>query len=165
MVRLTTVRGVHDAFFERRPELMPLGKLLPWVGTAVSRRFQQLVAQHGMSPTAFSVLGVLGHHDALSHRELAGHLGLTPATLTPVIDTLEEAGAVRRSRDRTDRRVVRLSITPAGQERLLATFAHVAAQFRERMPHPTPEHERIIRAYLTAVLAAVGDEEDSELHG
>jgi hypothetical protein len=33
------------------------------------------------------------------------------------------------------------------------------------MPHPPPEHERIIRDYLTAVLAAVGDEEDEKLHG
>jgi DNA-binding MarR family transcriptional regulator len=156
---------MHDAFFERRPELMPLGKLLPWVGTAVSRRYQQLVAEHGMSPTAFSVLGVLGHRDALSHRELAGHLGVTPATLTPVIDTLEEAGAVRRSRDRSDRRVVRLSITPAGRERLVTTVGQVATRFRARMPHPPPEHERIIRAYLTAVLAAVGDGGDEDLHG
>jgi DNA-binding MarR family transcriptional regulator len=150
---------MHEAFFfERRPERMPLGKLLPWVGTAVSRRFHQLVAAHGMTPTALSVLGVLAHRDGVSHRELAGHLGRTPATLTPVVDALEAAGEVRRDRDGTDRRVVRLSITPAGRERLTATFAQVATSFRERMPHPPPEHEAIIRAYLTAVLTAVSDE-------
>lgn len=150
---------MHEAFFERRPEAMPLGKLLPWVGTAVSRRYQELVAAHGLSPTGLSVLGVLGHRDGVSHRELAGHLGLTPATLTPVIDTLEEAGEVRRLRDPDDRRVVRVRITAAGRERLLTTFAQVASSFRERMPHPSPEHEAIIRAYLTAVLAAVTEEE------
>jgi len=150
---------MDEAFFECRPELMPLGKLLPWVGSAVSRSYQRAVAEHGLTPTALGVLGTLGHHDGLSHRELAGRLGLTPATLTPVVDALETAGELSRHRDPADRRVVRLSVTPAGRERLMTAFAHVAMRMRERMPRPTPEHAEIVREYLLAVLAAAGDEE------
>lgn len=153
---------MDQAFFERRPELMPLPKLLTWAGTAVSRRFQQLVAGHGLSSTALGVLGVLGHHDAISHRELAGHLNLTPATLTPVVDALEEAGELRRHRDGADRRVVRLSLTAAGRTRLLTAFTQVATEFGARIPHPPPEHEEIIRGYLVAVLAAVAEEGDQD---
>ena len=150
-----------EGFFESDPELMPLGKLLPWVGTAVSRRFQRAVAEHGLTPTVLNVLGVLGHRDGLSHRELASRLGLTPATLTPVVEALEAAGHVRRERDAADRRVVRLSITPAGRERLQTAFAAVAVGMRARLPHPPPAEAAIIRNYLLAVLAAVGDEEDT----
>ena len=37
-------------------------------------------------------------------------------------------------------------------------FSEVAAVFRERMPHPPPEHEQIIREYLVAIIAVVGDD-------
>lgn len=151
---------MDDPFFERDPTRMPLGKLLPWVGSAVTQCYQRAVAEHGLTPTALGVLGVLGHRDAVSHRELAGHLGLTPATLTPVVDALESAGELTRARDRDDRRIVRLTITAAGRERLVSTFGKVAMGFRGRMPHPPPEHEAIIRGYLIAVLAAVGQDGD-----
>lgn len=152
--------AMNEMFFENRPELMPLDKLLPWVGSALSRRFQHAVAEHGLTPTSMGVLGVLGHQSGLSHRELAAHLGLTPATLTPVVDALEAAGEVGRLRDPDDRRVVRLSVTSAGREHLHAAFAGVAMLMRERMPHPSQEHTEIIRDYLLAVLAAVAEEED-----
>lgn len=158
--QLPYLSSVDGRFFERDPARMPLGKLLPWVGSAVSQHYQRAVARHGLTPTALGVLGVLGHRDAVSHRELAGHLGLTPATLTPVVDALEAAGELRRSRDGDDRRIVRLGITEAGRERLVTTFSQVASGFRDRMPHPSPEHEEIIRGYLIAVLAAVTHDGD-----
>src|SRR3954465_11335191 len=101
---------------------------------------RRIAAAHGLTPTAMAVLAALdgvgaggtvgvrgnptrspSHHDpngAPSHRELAGRLGLTPATLTPVLDTLEATGAGRRARAPTDRRVVRVHPTPAGRARL-----------------------------------------------
>ncbi len=113
------------------------------------------MAVHGLSATALAVLGALAHADALSHRELAGRLGVTPATLTPVVDALAARGDVVRQRDRDDRRQVRLSITAGGRDRLAAAFAAVAGALRERMPQPSPDERTVIRAYLLAVLAAV----------
>lgn len=150
---------VSEMFFEAEPERMPLGKLLSWTGQSLSRYYQRMVAAHGLTSTSIGVLGVLAHTDAVSHRELSGHLGVTPATLTPVVDALENAGELSRDRDGVDRRVVRLSITQRGRDRLLVAFTDVAAMFRDRMPHPPPEHEVIIRDYLLAVLGAVADEE------
>nr|WP_239028441.1 MarR family winged helix-turn-helix transcriptional regulator [Pseudonocardia acidicola] len=138
---------------------MPLGALLSRTGQAVARHYRRTVAEHGLTSTSIGVLGVLAHRDGLSHRELAGTLGVTPATLTPVVDALEDAGELRRERDRADRRVVRLSITEAGRERSLTAFAEVAAILRDRMPHPPPEQEQVIRDYLLAVLAAVTEDE------
>ncbi len=157
---ISRVTTTAQRFFEADPEHMPLGKLVSWTGGALARYYQRTVAGHGLTSTSIGVLGVLGHRDGLSHRELAGHLGVTPATLTPVVDVLEAAGELRRDRDPDDRRVVRLSITQVGRERMVEAFACVAATFRDRMPHPPPEEEQVIRRYLLAVLAAVTEDDD-----
>jgi DNA-binding MarR family transcriptional regulator len=153
------VACVERAWFESDPELMPLGRLLSWTGRTLDRYHQRTIADHGLTSTSMGVLGVLAHSAAVSHRELSAHLGVTPATLTPVVDALESAGELTRERDPADRRVVRLSITPRGRERLVVAFGQVAPTFRERMPHPPPEQHAIIRDYLLAVLAAVGEQE------
>ncbi|WP_214370974.1 MarR family winged helix-turn-helix transcriptional regulator [Pseudonocardia sp. H11422] len=156
-----------ETYFEARPERMPLGKLLSWTGQCLGRYYQRTVSAHGLTSTSIGVLGVLAHRDGLSHRELAGRLGVTPATLTPVVDVLEDAGELRRDRDRADRRIVRLFITQAGRDRLVTAFAEVAATFRDRMPHPPPEEELVIRRYLLGVLAAVteGECDETETRG
>jgi DNA-binding MarR family transcriptional regulator len=149
---------VSDPFFEADPQRMPLEKLLPWVGSAVAQHHQRAVAAHGLSPTALGALGILGHCDGLSHRELAAGLHLAPATLTPVLDALEAAGEVRRERDRADRRVVRLSITDRGRVRLKETFAQVRSMMQDRMPRLSTPEEVVVRRYLVAVLAAVSED-------
>ncbi|MCY7341917.1 MAG: MarR family winged helix-turn-helix transcriptional regulator [Pseudonocardia sp.] len=153
-----TTGSFEAGWFEPDPALMPLSKLLPWTGRSLSRYHQRCAAAHGLTSTSMGVLGVLGHADAVSHRELAAHLGVTPATLTPVVDALEATGDLARVRDAADRRVVHLSLTVQGRGRLTAAFAQVATAFRERLPHPPPEHHEIIRGYLLAVLAAVAEE-------
>ena len=148
--------GVSDPFFESRPEYMPLGKLVSWVGGAMRAHYRRNAARHGVTSTAISVLGVLAHGDGISQRELAGRVNLTPATLTPVLDGLEQEGRIGRERDRADRRIVRISITDDGRAYLHEVFTGLAATFRAQIPQPPPEHEQIIRDYLVAVLAAVG---------
>jgi MarR family transcriptional regulator, organic hydroperoxide resistance regulator len=147
-----------SSWFEADPERMPLGKLLSRTGQSLHRFYQRTVAAHGMTSTSMGVLAVLADADAVSHRELAGRVGVTPATLTPVIDALEGAGELVRERDAVDRRTVRLSITPAGRERLGAAAGDVTATVRDRMPDPAPQDRQVIRDYLLAVLAAVDDE-------
>ncbi|MBW0106959.1 MarR family winged helix-turn-helix transcriptional regulator [Pseudonocardia sp. KRD291] len=150
-----------DPFFESRPEHMPLGKLVSWVGGAMQTYYRRTVSRHGVTGTAVSVLGALAHAEGLSQRELAGRVGLTPATLTPVLDALEQDGRIGRERDTTDRRIVRLSITDEGRAHVRSVFTEVAASFRAQMPQPSPEHEQVIRDYLVAVLAAVSQDPGS----
>jgi DNA-binding MarR family transcriptional regulator len=108
-----------------------------------------------LTPTSAALLGVLERADGRSHRELAGHLGLTPATLTPVVDLLERSGDIDRERDPRDRRVVRVTITPAGRERLRVASAAAATGLASSLPAPPAEHAELIRTYLLDVLAAL----------
>lgn len=61
-----------------------------------------------------SILDHLDEVDAMSVTDLAGHMGVTVATMSLAIDRLERRAYVRRDRDPRDRRRVLLRITPAG---------------------------------------------------
>ena len=147
---------VSEPLSGSRAEHMTLDQLLSRAGGAVQGHYRRTVARHGATGTAVSVLGVLAHADGLSQRELAGRVGLTPATLTPVLDALEHEGRIGRERDTSDRRIVRLTITDAGRAYVRSVSTEVAAALRARLPRPPAEHEPIIRDYLVAVLSAVG---------
>ena len=157
------------------PAQPPLEVLLERAGTAVTRRRRRIAAARGLRPTAMAVLDALdrvdadgpgcansggsadgpgsadgrraGAADAPSHRELAGRLRLSPATLTPVLDALEAAGELRRERDRTDRRIVRLY-------RTLGRRTGSAPAPLAPLPLPDPQVDPAVRSWLLAVLAA-----------
>ncbi len=129
-------------------------------GSALQRFTRRAAAAHGLSGTGLDVLAALveladvAEHDELSQRDLAGHLRLAPATLTPVLDALEAAGALTRVRDAADRRVVRVLITPRGRERHAAAAADVADALAG-LPTPSPRQAALIRVHLLRVLDAV----------
>jgi DNA-binding MarR family transcriptional regulator len=135
-------------------ESLPDHVLLARAGQTAGRFHQQVAAEHGLTVTALGVLDELGRaQGGWSHREIAAALGITPATLTPVVDALVAAGDLVREPDPLDRRVVRLSITRVGRRRLAAAGAAVAAAVAARMPVLPGEHAAIVRSYLIAVLA------------
>lgn len=129
----------------------PLDRLLIATGATLARYRQRVAAAHGLSATALDLLTALSSEDGLPHRELAGRLGLTPATLTPVVDTRERAGDVRRERDTDDRRVVRVYLTESGRRRRETVADQVDRALRDVVPREDPA----VRRYLGEVLAAV----------
>ena len=137
------------------PDVPSLAELLTRAGRSVGRFRRGAAATHGLTTTAMGVLAALSRSAGASHRELAARLGVTPATLTPVVDTLDAAGYLTRDRDPADRRVVRLSITESGRARIVAASAAVEAAVAERMP--VTEHAEVIREHLVAVLTAFDD--------
>lgn len=61
-----------------------------------------------------SILDHLDEVDAMSMTDLAGHMGVTVATMSLAIDRLEDKGYVTRERDPKDRRRVLLRVTGGG---------------------------------------------------
>ena len=61
-----------------------------------------------------SILDHLDEVDQTSVTDLAGHMGVTVATMSLAIDRLERRQYVRRNRDPHDGRRVLLRVTPAG---------------------------------------------------
>ncbi|MBC8008844.1 MAG: MarR family transcriptional regulator [Burkholderiales bacterium] len=95
----------------------------------------------GVSQGRFTVLMLLydkacGHPHVLTPAQLAEKAGVTRATMTGLIDTLERAGMVTRKPDSADRRMLSVELTPAG------------IAFLERM---LPEHFRRISVVMSAL--------------
>jgi MarR family transcriptional regulator, organic hydroperoxide resistance regulator len=72
-------------------------------------------------------LHALGEAGELSAGQLAKSADLNPASVTAMLDHLEESGIVSRSRSTTDRRVTIVSLTPKGRDLL----AEKSAKWRE----------------------------------
>ena len=68
----------------------------------------------------FELLVELSDRGALPAGELAGAIGLTPATVTGMLDQLVACGYVCRTRSDSDRRVVACELTADGQRELAA---------------------------------------------
>jgi DNA-binding MarR family transcriptional regulator len=84
-------------------------------GSLMQLMSQAAADRIGINSTDLNCLNVLSFRGQMTAGELARETGLTTASITGVIDRLEEAGFVRRERDPRDRRrvVVRLVLDRA----------------------------------------------------
>ena len=90
-------------------------------------------------------------------RGLAAAAGVSAPTATRTLDPLERSGMVRRRRSVTDRRVVTVSLTPAGRAVLTAQRAWVAERQQALYASLTAD-ERDGAARLLQRLADLVDE-------
>jgi len=83
---------------------------------AVTQAYGPLLAPLGVTYPQYLVLLVLWEDDGLTVSGIGERLHLDSGTLTPLLGRLEGLGLVSRTRDLDDRRVVRVSVTPAGKK-------------------------------------------------
>jgi MarR family transcriptional regulator, 2-MHQ and catechol-resistance regulon repressor len=74
--------------------------------------------EHGLTPAQLGVLEAVYHLGPLSLGDLSRKLLCSGANITVVVDNLEHAGLMVRGRGEADRRVVTVSLTPAGRKRI-----------------------------------------------
>jgi DNA-binding MarR family transcriptional regulator len=73
------------------------------------------------------LLVVRGHGSTPTMSDIAAHLLLRHHSVVELVDRAERAGLVERSHDEADHRIVRVSLTPDGAERLAQlSAAHMA---------------------------------------
>jgi DNA-binding MarR family transcriptional regulator len=80
------------------------------LGDLMNRR----LAEHGLTPARGEVIWLLHRHGRLTQRELSDALDCTPRNVTGLVDALEDAGFVARTRHPADRRAVLVSLTSSG---------------------------------------------------
>ncbi|MFJ8864065.1 MarR family winged helix-turn-helix transcriptional regulator [Streptomyces sp. NPDC102451] len=83
---------------------------------AVDQALAPLNLTHAQYAVLSSLFGMERAGLRPSQRELADHTGLEALYVSKLARSLEGAGLVRRTRDTSDTRVVRLELTAAGQE-------------------------------------------------
>lgn len=97
----------------------------------------------------FRALVALRRWGRQSGRELAGRLRVTPGTLVPMVDRLEELGYVRRVPDLEDRRTTWLELTPKAEglfQRMWSLgAARLAVAVGRLIPKDRTELARLLR--------------------
>jgi DNA-binding MarR family transcriptional regulator len=81
----------------------------------LERRLTQYGLEIGALP--YDVMHMLRQRDR-TISDLSQKTGISPASLVPVIDMLEQRGLVKRGQDPNDRRRTPLALTPLGRETL-----------------------------------------------
>jgi DNA-binding MarR family transcriptional regulator len=85
----------------------------------LKRMMEETLEERGLTWGEWKLLGVLLHQGSpyrASPGHLAEHLDLSSGAMTNRLDRLEEAGLIKRLPDPSDRRGVRVELTPAGRK-------------------------------------------------
>jgi MarR family transcriptional regulator for hemolysin len=136
-----------------RPIRQPIGRLLADVAKAVSRAFDDALAEAGGTVPVWLVLISLKSQQTASQRELAEAVGIQGATLTHHLNAMEAAGLVTRRRDPENRRLHVVELTAEG-DALFSRLRDAATAFDKRLRAGFSERELGQLAELLAALRA-----------
>lgn len=136
-------------------------------GDAVLRLVENNLARHQITQGRFGVLMALlandrggPHLSPLTPTTLAERTGVTPATMTGLIDTLESDGLVQRTQDPRDRRKTVVKLAPRASKLLAKILpGHFQLMAAVLLPLNHAERELLVSllqriATRTSVLAA-----------
>jgi len=115
---------------------VPIGLRLSQAARAVSRAFDEALADAGGSLPVWLILLNLKIHRPGTQRDLAEKVGIREATLTHHLNAMDANGLITRTRDAANRRIQVVALTDQGNEaflRLRAAATAFDAQLRTGM--------------------------------
>jgi MarR family transcriptional regulator, organic hydroperoxide resistance regulator len=135
-----TAKSINSNDKQYQQVLAPhsMGYRIKLLSQFLGRNFQEQLEPLGVTPFHWVVLCCLWSEDGLATSAIGEKLQQVGGTLTGVLDRMEERGLIRRQRDMSDRRMVRIWLTDTGkklktvlpptaldlQERVLADFSN-----------------------------------------
>ena len=130
-----------------------LTQLPSWLLSEAARRGHQLVsegfAQEGVRKAHFTVLVALDEHGPASQAELGRRLWIDRSDMVAVLNDLEDAGYVERTRDELDRRRNVVAPTASGIDALERLTARVDAAQDALLAALSEEERRELQRLLT----------------
>ncbi len=111
-------------------------------------RVHALVGTIGLHRGQPPVLHALWEQEGLTHTDLAQRLRVTPATITKMLQRMENAGFVVRRPDAEDQRVSRVYLTGAGRAIQTEVEAVWQTMEQETFAGFTPEECVLLRRFL-----------------
>ncbi|GLY02317.1 winged helix-turn-helix domain-containing protein [Actinoplanes sp. NBRC 101535] len=122
---------------------------------------RQLGTRMGLHTTdAAALVEILSAQDQgtpLTQVGLSHRIGLTPGATSALLNRLENAGHVTRTRDTTDRRAVTLRSTDGVEATVDAFFAPLVDRLGTMMSRYPPELLAQVEHFLTDVCTTMGD--------
>jgi DNA-binding MarR family transcriptional regulator len=164
---------VHDGFSQTELEIMrrvsglPIDELAMAVASNIWRAAQllklraerQVLREHGLSFASFSTLFIVWIWGPIETREIARSQSVSKATITSLLDTLEERGLVRRVVNKSDRRLVIVELTKAGKSQIEWVFPKFNQGETELAAALSEEEQQILAHLLRKVVAGMGEVE------
>lgn len=130
-----------------------IGFLMHQVVLSMRRRIEQAMAEHDLTAAQWGPLWLLRREGPRTMQEVARELDVDTGATTRLVARLVAKGLIRRTRLPSDRRVVRLSLTPAG-DALAAKAPAVLAKLNNEYLQGFSEAEwHTLQSLLRRVLA------------
>lgn len=136
-------RGIADAKLRLRELRLELGALNHFVGTRIQLKDSDL-----------DTLDVISRHGPLSPSTLARRTGVHLATLTGVLNRLEEAGWIVRERVASDRRAIVLKAVPDRQREVFQLYEGMNASLDEILGDYSADELTVIVDFLRRATVA-----------
>src|SRR5262245_18350051 len=132
--------------------------LIAQLARGTRRRIEQAVAPIGLRPRELLALQHLSERGPSAQQALADMIGVDATIIIAILNSLEDAGLIQRSRDRADRRRAIITISRQG-ERLLADLDHALGQLDDEILAPlTPSERELLNTLLTKTVMHIGAE-------
>lgn len=139
-----------------------IGFLLSQLGAHATELFADQTRGLGITPSEAGVIRIISRSPGISQRALADTLGSVQSRVVALIDRLEGAGLVTRTRSSADRRVQELRLTESGSS-VLRSLRHAAeAQEAAIVDGLTSEQAAELFALLSKLSSLRGL--DAEVH-
>ena len=122
------------------------------LGARVSARFAEKIDRYGVKPKHVGLLTAIDAGIGGSQLELARALRVAPSVVVANVDELELLGALRRVRDRNDRRRWNLFLTPRGRA-LLEDCAAASRELDAEITADLDESQRVALGKLLGVVS------------
>jgi DNA-binding MarR family transcriptional regulator len=127
------------------------------VGSDVLAAFEKYLAKHHISQGRFTVLMVLNRNPevGLNPSDLAAKCGVTRATMTGLLDSLERKRLIRRESDQADRRTVLVRLNDKGIDLLEGMLHDYYRRISMLMGDLSEAEQRQLTEMLLKVAAGV----------
>jgi DNA-binding MarR family transcriptional regulator len=102
----------------------------------------------GINRTDARCVDIIDLGGQITAGQLAAESGLSTGAVTAVLDRLEQAGYVRRTRDTADRRRVLVELTPKVRERAEAIWGPIALEANEVFDRYSDEELALLRDFV-----------------
>jgi DNA-binding MarR family transcriptional regulator len=130
-----------------------VGYLMKRVGASIVAEADKRLAAHGLTSAQWGPLLRIRKAGSAPVAELARWLMVDAGAMTRLLDRLEKKGLCRRVRSTEDRRIVRVELTPAGEEVVAEVPAVLAAVMNAHLSGFSKTEWQTLKSYLQRMIA------------
>jgi MarR family transcriptional regulator, organic hydroperoxide resistance regulator len=137
-------------------------KILKQIRDEIKGSIEREFSEMNLTGPQGMIVGILAHDGEMKISDLSSKMGLSVSTISGIIDRLEGQGFVERMRNREDRRVVSVRVTPEFRKRAERHFAEIEKRLDLIINRGTPEEMQTVFKGLEILERLLNREEKKE---